>query len=1383
MKNRRISPVLTLLLVLSLLVGITTICVSAVNEGFAETAEWLNANPNYKEDYAFSLAVVGDTQTLVEADVNNGTAYTAEIYKWIIANKDARKMQYVLGMGDITQNNTDEEWAYAKSVITTMNGEIPYLLNRGAAPHDTAAKFDQYFASEEGYTSTLTGFYKEGEVSNTYTTFAVGDCKYLVFALEFAAVDEVLAWAGEIIESEEYKDHRVIITTHSYLFNDGTTLDQNENVSSIPDKKEYTSDDRLNNGDELWDKFVSKHENIFLILSGHITSSNIVASQVTGDNGNVVTQMLINPQSFDYNQQYQTGMVCMLYFSADGNDVSVEWYSTIRDQYYRQSNQFDISLDELCLTEGVVTEYGFIPSRNYDPENYPFAVFKKKESVVDGVTYDYTLVDCYKTLSGDSSKLATGNDTRAYHIARNAGDGAVILMLRDVTNTDDYAYSNLQYHPGSLTLDLGGFTMTDNHTHTTGLFYSYMKSANNIMEMTVKNGDILLSTYGLTSYGAFGGRQSAAMKLKLENVNIGFSEGATANYLVGKYAQGGEYSGCFPVTFDGCEIDMKNAPDGTRIVASGSGETVTVVNSKIVNSKLSYHIDKYGYSDTAPTEDDYFAIYMKKDGTKVVDGVTYPSEYTHYAYSKALTENTNRGVSTNDCAYGKARYVTENLGYEALILMLKDYEDDSGYKENADGSTGNNSYSNLCYNGKDVVFDLGGHILTDAHTHHTTLFYVFLKSAAKNSTTMTVKNGSWVFVSSGLVNFSIGNANVSFTLKFEDVDFSFAEGSGVTNIIGANISATQTPLYFNNCTFDLENAKSTIKLSYTGTLDGIHYGNTIFYNSKSTYATNNTTNFPTSTGTQRLNYFDGNYIIDSEYGIVPLKVADREKYPFASYKKETVTIDGVNYDYRFFSAYEVFANDSVKGVATDKLIAVSGLRWCGDGAVLYMRRDYTDFGTGVYNNYVYNTGTVTIDFGGHTFTDEHTYTQEIFYFNDRKSGYSSTLVFKNGDIILGTHALVYCLGGSGSQMHVGFENVGISFKEGSVAKKVVYTTASKTGQFSAYFTDCIIDLENAPESFNLTADKQAKDVLPITLTRTELVNSQVIKPEASITLGNDFILNLYVPTAVGSSMVEITSVELGGIKCDIADIGQVSIGGVSYYKLMVAVAPNSAMDNQNAVVYINHTYTYYDDTTKVTATSLDWEISVVSYLEKLIALGGEENIALAKDALSYIRAAYVYENEAEDLEGILSRIDALLGEGYDGENEPLDIEAVEATEGMTSVKLLLDYAPAFIFYPEVDSEGELVFGVEKYSFALDGKYRLDAEAKVDGEGRTCFVISLPAWAFDNTVEYVIEGEGIHGYYNIGAYYEFAKGEGDEALVVLIERLIRYAETAEAYRNI
>jgi len=280
-------------------------------------------------DYAYSFAVIGDTQILA---VKYPEKFTA-LYDWVLDNVEAKKIKYVLGLGDITDDDTAAEWELAKKNITRMNGIVPYSLVRGN--HDSINQMRKYFPMSE-FGSTVTGTYEANSIINSYHKFAVGDVKYLLFTLDYGAFDKVLDWASEIIEA--HPDHNVIITTHAYLFRDGTTLDAGDVVPPSNKGAQY------NNGDEMWDKLIKKHENIVLVLSGHDPCDNVVCTQTKGDNGNIVTQMLIDPQGVD-KAQGGSGLVAMFYFSEDGKTLQVEYYSTDRKAYYLENNQFTVTLD------------------------------------------------------------------------------------------------------------------------------------------------------------------------------------------------------------------------------------------------------------------------------------------------------------------------------------------------------------------------------------------------------------------------------------------------------------------------------------------------------------------------------------------------------------------------------------------------------------------------------------------------------------------------------------------------------------------------------------------------------------------------------------------------------------------------------------------------------------------------------------------------------------------------------------------------------------------------------------------------------------------------------------------------------------------------------
>ena len=103
----------------------------------------------------------------------------------------------------------------------------------------------------------------------------------------------------------------------------------------------------------MWEKFLSKHDNIVLALCGHDPCAKTVTVQTVGENGNIVTSMLVDPQGLDADSSVgPTGMVTMLYFSEDGKEVQVRTYSTIKEKYYGKINQYDITIDKVDPTMG-----------------------------------------------------------------------------------------------------------------------------------------------------------------------------------------------------------------------------------------------------------------------------------------------------------------------------------------------------------------------------------------------------------------------------------------------------------------------------------------------------------------------------------------------------------------------------------------------------------------------------------------------------------------------------------------------------------------------------------------------------------------------------------------------------------------------------------------------------------------------------------------------------------------------------------------------------------------------------------------------------------------------------------------------------------------------
>lgn len=315
---------------------------------------WLSTSEVSKPtDYDYCFAVVGDTQSLS----HKNPSAVLSLYDWIANNSAANKhnIKYVLGLGDITENAQVWEWELAKLCFSKLNGKmIPYMMAIGN--HD---KYDfkndqdnyipanrqdflynQYLTSNEYYMNNLTGYYGEGDVTSAYTIVTLGSTKWLIMTLDFGPTDDMLEWASDVIGAEENQDCKVIITTHAYLYRDGTTIDVENDDCYAPSK--YNS--AFNDGDGIFDKLINKHSNIVLVLSGHDPHDHIVCEQMEREDGSVVTQMLIDPQYMD-NFYGATGMVALLYYKEDTNQLTVRYYSTVKGMYGSELSQFTVYLD------------------------------------------------------------------------------------------------------------------------------------------------------------------------------------------------------------------------------------------------------------------------------------------------------------------------------------------------------------------------------------------------------------------------------------------------------------------------------------------------------------------------------------------------------------------------------------------------------------------------------------------------------------------------------------------------------------------------------------------------------------------------------------------------------------------------------------------------------------------------------------------------------------------------------------------------------------------------------------------------------------------------------------------------------------------------------
>lgn len=162
----------------------------------------------------------------------------------------------------------------------------------------------QFFNGQPWYVGSHDGGADSAQI------FTAGQCRILHIGLQYHAPDASLAWATEVIS--RFPGVPAIISTHDYLARDGS-----RNRTSNPDNS--ILDPRDNNPQMIWDEFVSRNDQIFLVLSGHVGGQGF--SLDTNRSGHAVYQMMA-----DYQGRGQTANDA----GAQGVDVGDGWLRLLR---------------------------------------------------------------------------------------------------------------------------------------------------------------------------------------------------------------------------------------------------------------------------------------------------------------------------------------------------------------------------------------------------------------------------------------------------------------------------------------------------------------------------------------------------------------------------------------------------------------------------------------------------------------------------------------------------------------------------------------------------------------------------------------------------------------------------------------------------------------------------------------------------------------------------------------------------------------------------------------------------------------------------------------------------------------------------------------------
>ncbi len=287
----------------------------------------------------FSFVLLPDTQNEAQYFPNVLSSQT----QWIVNNSKQLNVQAVLGLGDIVNNGTDvTQQTNADLAIRQLdNAGIPYFLAIGNHDYDggedagvvarAVTGFNQWFGpSRYASKNYYKGNFPSGSNENFYGVLTINGKQYLILVLEFIPRTTSLNWAASIIQANP--DKEVIVVTHSFLFVDGTTADR----CDTEDKPRSDND-----GEQMWDSFVSKYPNIIMVVNGHLTAGEAARRADLGVNGNLINSMFSNYQT-DANGG--NGWLRIVTFHPSSNTISVQTFSPYLNSYRTDAdNQFTVN--------------------------------------------------------------------------------------------------------------------------------------------------------------------------------------------------------------------------------------------------------------------------------------------------------------------------------------------------------------------------------------------------------------------------------------------------------------------------------------------------------------------------------------------------------------------------------------------------------------------------------------------------------------------------------------------------------------------------------------------------------------------------------------------------------------------------------------------------------------------------------------------------------------------------------------------------------------------------------------------------------------------------------------------------------------------------------
>ena len=340
-------------------------------------------------------------------DTQNYSELYPEIFlnqtQWVASQRYIRDIRYVNHYGDVVQHaDIYEEWDNGDAAMSVLDDDnLPYGINAGnhdITPSGTPGEpyipelYLEYFGPER-FTGRPWYINASPSGMSSYQIIEGGGLQFLMLQIECDGPIRELTWAQEVLD--QHRDKPVMMTTHRYLQD---AEDYTAGVPLVPSGRYppiwYTIESPYSDGgiqsDDIWNWFIKRNPNIFMVNCGHFHEEFRQISNNT--RGRPVHEVLADYQD---DPNGGNGWLRIMLFDVASNQIEVDSYSPWLDEYR--------SADESRFTLDVVFE-------DYRSD-FPVAVFQDGFNGYSG-TRDTWINEAEPNRSyGDDSTRDSDDDT------------------------------------------------------------------------------------------------------------------------------------------------------------------------------------------------------------------------------------------------------------------------------------------------------------------------------------------------------------------------------------------------------------------------------------------------------------------------------------------------------------------------------------------------------------------------------------------------------------------------------------------------------------------------------------------------------------------------------------------------------------------------------------------------------------------------------------------------------------------------------------------------------------------------------------------------------------------------------------------------------------